>query len=86
MDDVQNGVGVVLQALLDEAGQRGEHQRVVEAECVEHLETSRGLRNAGMAFIGLPITSRKLLPPLPWRKYSSCAPGFATTSNVGLGM
>ena len=45
-----------------------------------------GSRNAGIAFIGLPITSRKLLPPLPCRKYSSWAPGRATTSKVGLGM
>ena len=46
-----------------------------------------GSRNAGMAFIGSPMISRYDLPSgLPMRKYSSWAPGRATTSNVGFGM
>ncbi len=46
-----------------------------------------GSRKAGMAFIGSPKISRRLFPSgLPSRKYSSCAPGRATTSKVGLGM
>ena len=46
-----------------------------------------GSRNAGRARIGLPRISRRVLPSgLPCLKYSSCAPGAATTSNVGLGM
>jgi hypothetical protein len=46
-----------------------------------------GSKNAGMAFIGSPKSSRLLLPSgLPNLKYSSHAPGFATTENVGFGM
>ena len=46
-----------------------------------------GSRNAGMLRIGSPTISRYDLPSgLPMRKYSSWAPGRATTSNVGLGM
>ena len=40
-----------------------------------------------MHFIGSPMISRYDLPSgLPMRKYSSCAPGRATTSKVGFGM
>ena len=46
-----------------------------------------GSRKAGIALIGSPKISRRILPSgLPMRKYSSCAPGRATTSNVGFGM
>ena len=46
-----------------------------------------GSRKAGMARMGSPTRSRYDLPSgLPTRKYSSCAPGRATTSKVGLGM
>ncbi len=46
-----------------------------------------GDRKAGIAFIGSPTISRYDFPSgLPMRKYSSCAPGRATTSKVGLGM
>ena len=46
-----------------------------------------GSRNAGIERIGSPKISRRLLPSgLPWRKYSSWAPGRATTSKVGFGM
>ena len=53
------------------------------------INSTRGCgdRNAGMHFIGSPMSSRYDLPSgLPLRKYSSCAPGRATTSKVGLGM
>ena len=47
----------------------------------------RGSRNAGMPRIGSPTISRYDFPSgLPMRKYSSWAPGRATTSKVGLGM
>ena len=37
--------------------------------------------------MGSPKISRRLFPSgLPFRKYSSWAPGRATTSKVGLGM
>ena len=40
-----------------------------------------------MHCIGSPMSSRYDLPSgLPMRKYSSWAPGRATTSNVGFGM
>ena len=46
-----------------------------------------GSRKAGMHFIGSPTISRYDLPSgLPTRKYSSWAPGRATTSKVGFGM
>ena len=46
-----------------------------------------GSRKAGMHFIGSPMSSRYDFPSgLPTRKYSSWAPGRATTSKVGLGM
>ncbi len=46
-----------------------------------------GSRNAGMLRIGSPMSSRYDLPSgLPTRKYSSWAPGRATTSKVGFGM
>ena len=46
-----------------------------------------GSRKAGIDRIGSPKISRRLFPSgLPIRKYSSCAPGRATTSKVGLGM
>ena len=46
-----------------------------------------GSRKAGMLRIGSPMISRYDLPSgFPLRKYSSCAPGLATTSNVGFGM
>lgn len=46
-----------------------------------------GSKNAGIARIGSPNSSRLLLPSgLPYLKYSSQAPGRATTSKVGLGM
>jgi hypothetical protein len=46
-----------------------------------------GSRNAGTARIGSPKISRRDLPSgLPTLKYSSIAPGLATTSKVGLGM
>ena len=47
MDDVEDQVGVVLQPLLDQAGQRREHQRVVEAELVHDLEACRGVAERG---------------------------------------
>ena len=47
MDDVQNQVGVVLESLLDEAGQRREHQRVVQPEAVHHLEAGLGVAEGG---------------------------------------
>ena len=43
MDDVENRFGVVLETLLDQAGQRREHQGVVQAERVEHLEAGLGV-------------------------------------------
>ena len=46
-----------------------------------------GSKNAGIARIGSPNSSRLVLPSgLPNLKYSSQAPGRATTSKVGLGM
>ncbi len=37
--------------------------------------------------MGFPMISRRVFPSgLPCLKYSSCAPGAATTSKVGLGM
>ncbi len=40
-----------------------------------------------MARMGSPMISRYDLPSgFPLRKYSSWAPGFATTSKVGFGM
>ena len=46
-----------------------------------------GSKKAGMAFIGSPKSSRLLLPSgLPNLKYSSQAPGLATTEKVGFGM
>ena len=46
-----------------------------------------GSRKAGMPRIGSPTISRYDLPSgFPLRKYSSCAPGRATTSKVGFGM
>ena len=46
-----------------------------------------GSRKAGIDLMGFPKISRRLFPSgLPIRKYSSWAPGRATTSNVGLGM
>ena len=46
-----------------------------------------GSKKAGIARIGSPKSSRLLLPSgLPYLKYSSQAPGLATTSKVGLGM
>ncbi len=46
-----------------------------------------GSRNASIARIGSPKMARRSLPSgLPTRKYSSIAPGLATTSNVGFGM
>ena len=46
-----------------------------------------GSRKAGIDFMGFPKISRRLLPSgFPTRKYSSCAPGRATTSKVGFGM
>ena len=47
VDDVEDQVGVVLESLLDEAGQRREHQRVVQAEAVEDLEARRGVAERG---------------------------------------
>ena len=43
VDDVEDEVGIVLQSLLHQAGQRREHQRVVQAERVEDLEAGRGV-------------------------------------------
>ena len=46
-----------------------------------------GSRKAGMLRIGSPTSSRYDLPSgFPLRKYSSWAPGRATTSKVGFGM
>ena len=46
-----------------------------------------GSRNAGGDAMALPMISRRVLPSgLPCLKYSSCAPGAATFSKVGLGM
>ena len=46
-----------------------------------------GSKNAGIALIGSPKSSRLLLPSgLPNLKYSSHAPGLATTEKVGFGM
>ena len=37
--------------------------------------------------MALPMISRRVLPSgLPFLKYSSCAPGAATSSKVGFGM
>jgi hypothetical protein len=38
VDDVVDELRIVLHPLLDQAGQRREHQRVVEAESVHHLQ------------------------------------------------
>uniref|UniRef100_UPI00387396CE hypothetical protein n=1 Tax=Nocardia aurantia TaxID=2585199 RepID=UPI00387396CE len=46
-----------------------------------------GSRNAAGALIAAPKISRRLFPSgLPFLKYSSMAPGAATTEKVGLGM
>ena len=46
-----------------------------------------GALYASSAFIGSPNSARRSFPSgLPTRKYSSMAPGRATTSKVGLGM
>ncbi len=46
-----------------------------------------GSKNAGIDRIGSPNNSRLVLPSgLPYLKYSSHAPGFATTEKVGFGM
>ena len=46
-----------------------------------------GLKNASGERIGSPRISRRDLPSgLPFLKNSSCAPGRATTLNVGFGM
>ncbi len=51
------------------------------------LMRGSGSKKAGMAFIGSPNSSRLLLPSgLPNLKYSSQAPGLATTEKVGFGM
>ncbi len=47
MDDVEDQVGIILEALLDQAGQRREHQRVVQPEAVHHLETRLGVAEGG---------------------------------------
>jgi hypothetical protein len=43
MDDVVRHLRVVLHPLFDQAGQRGEHQRVVDAELVHDLQPRAGL-------------------------------------------
>ena len=51
------------------------------------LTRGSGAKNASGERIALPRISRRDLPSgLPFLKYSSCAPGAATTLNVGLGM
>ena len=51
------------------------------------LTRGSGAKNASGERIGLPMISRRDLPSgLPLLKYSSCAPGAATTLNVGFGM
>ena len=46
-----------------------------------------GSRKAGGEAMALPMISRRDFPSgFPARKYSSCAPGAATLSKVGLGM
>ncbi len=53
------------------------------------MSSSRGWGSlkAGRARMGLPMISRRDLPSgFPLLKYSSWAPGAATTSKVGLGM
>jgi hypothetical protein len=49
VDGVGAQVGVVLHALLDEAGERGQHERVVDALLVHDLEPRRGLTEPGRA-------------------------------------
>ena len=44
VDHDVDGVGVVAQALLDEAGEGGPHERPVEAELVHQLEAGRRAR------------------------------------------
>ena len=51
--DVKDQLGIVLQSLLDEAGQRREHQRVVQAESVHHLQPRRGVAEGGDGLHGL---------------------------------
>ena len=46
-----------------------------------------GSLNAAGVTIGLPVSSRRVLPSgLSPEKKAMCAPGAATTSNVGFGM
>ena len=53
MDDVEDQVGIVLEPLLDEAGQRREHQGVVQSEAVHHLEAGLGIAEGGNRLHGL---------------------------------
>ena len=51
------------------------------------LTRGSGAKNASGERMALPRISRRDLPSgLPLLKYSSCAPGAATTLNVGFGM
>jgi hypothetical protein len=43
VDHVVDQVGVILHPLLDQAGQRWEHQRVIQAEFVHHLQPGSGI-------------------------------------------
>ena len=81
-------LGVVPHALLEEAGQCREHEGPVDAELVHQLEPRPRLTEGReWQRIGSPTSSRYDLPSgFPFRKYSSWAPGRATTSKVGLGM
>ena len=79
--------GSSLHPLLDEAGERREHQRAVEAQLVHELEAGRGVAERGDGLHRLADDLAVALAlGLPCRKYSSWAPGRATTSNVGFGM
>ena len=51
-------VGIVAQALLDQAGQRRAHEGAVDAELVHQLEPGAGSRKAGRAVDGSPMISR----------------------------
>ena len=47
MDDVEDQLRIILEPFLDEAGQRREHDRVVEAEPVENLDAGFGVAERG---------------------------------------
>ena len=91
VERVDHGVdqlGIVAQALLDEAGQRREHQGAVDALLVHELEPGGGLAEGRRVdFIGLPKISRRLLPSgLPVSEVVLLRARAGTTSKVGLGM